>query len=138
MNLNQFFPQNSKKITNNKWIKWPIWKGVMISPSLSPSHSLSLSLCLSFDRFHFLEGPLFICMLLFILPKLRMKKTAIVITSIKTKEEYGHLVGQNIWILIYEREEKIRGLPNFEFQGGSRHTISRFGGLFRIQQCVFV
>lgn len=33
---------------------------------------------------------------------------------------------------------KIRGLPNFEFQGGSRHTISRFGGLFYVWVCPFV
>lgn len=36
-----------------------------------------------------------------------------------------------IWIYIL----KIRGLPNFEFQGGSRHTIGRFGGLLCVRVC---
>lgn len=72
MNLNHFFP--SKETTKTNGLNGEFEKVFMISPS----HFRFVSFCV----FHFLEGPLFICMLYFIFPKL-WKKTAIVITSIQ-------------------------------------------------------
>lgn len=104
--------------------------------------SLSLSLCL------------FLC-----LPFLR--RSAIHLDAIfyllKTMEKNCHcdnINTKNIYSRIWSRgganhirrnfmnldlQKNIRRLPNFEFQGGSRHTISRFGGLFRIHfVCPFI